>query len=121
MLGVLFDTSFFNKPFIKSEAIADAENLAYFSLTAKVHAGLLNAMVERGKSIIVVTPSDRADFLHLLALEALFRPKVPDRDVVFLLSSNTEFRERFRQLAPKLMRPPHDKARYAREEPLSPT
>lgn len=73
-------------------------------------------MVERGKSLVIVTPSDRANFLHLLALEALFGPKVPGRNSIFLLSSNTEFREQFRQLAPKSIRPPHDKSRYAREE-----
>jgi hypothetical protein len=73
-------------------------------------------MVERSQEVVVVTPSDRPEFLHLYALEALFGPNVDGRDAVFVLSSNTEFRERFRQLAPTSIRPPHDKARYAREE-----
>lgn len=116
MLEALFDTPAVERPFINSGSLVDEESLVYFSSTTRVHAGLLHAMVERGQSIVVVTPSDRSDFLHLLALEALFGPKMSGRNAVFLLSSNTEYRERFRQLAPKSIRPPHDKARYAREE-----
>ena len=112
----LFETPAINSPFISSGNIADEERLVHFPATTRVHAGLLNAMVERGQDIVVVTPSDRAEFLHLQALEALFGPKVDGRDAVFLLSSNTQFRERFRQLAPTSMMPPHDKSRYAREE-----
>ena len=116
LLSALFNTPVINRPFISSGNIADKERPVHFPATAGVHAGLLNAIVERGQDLIVVTPSDRADFLHLHALEALFGPKVDGRNAVFMLSSNTEFRERFRQLAPTSMRPPHDKSRYAREE-----
>ena len=115
-LSALFDTPAVNLPFILSGNLADEERLAHFPDTTRVHAGLLNAMVERGQDLVIVTPSDRADFLHLHALEALFGPEVDDRNAVFLLSSNTEFRERFRQLAPASTRPPHDKSCYAREE-----
>ncbi|MFA9503770.1 DrmE family protein [Natrinema sp. H-ect1] len=115
-LSELFDTPAVKSPFISSGNLADEERLVHFPATTRVHAGLLNAMLERGQDLIVVTPSDRAEFLHLHALEALFGPGVDGRNAVFLLSSNTEFRERFRQLAPASMRPPHDKSRYAREE-----
>ncbi|MDS0474363.1 DrmE family protein [Natrinema sp. 1APR25-10V2] len=115
-LSALFDTPAVKSPFISSGNLADEERLVHFPATTRVHAGLLNAMVERGQDLVVVTPSDRAEFLHLYALEALFGPKVDGRNAVFLLSSNTEFRERFRQLAPTSMRPPHDKSPYAREE-----
>ncbi|AQL41653.1 hypothetical protein BV210_02505 [Halorientalis sp. IM1011] len=115
-LTALFDTPAVKSPFISSGNLADEERLVYFPATTRVHAGLISAMVERGQDLVIVTPSDRAEFLHLHALEALFGPKVDGRNAVFLLSSNTEFRERFRQLAPTSMRPPHDKSRYAREE-----
>ena len=115
-LSALFDTPAVKSPFISSGNLADEERLVHFPATTRIHAGLLNAMVERGQDLVVVTPSDKAEFLHLHALEALFGPKVDGRNAVFLLSSNTEFRERFRQLAPTSMRPPHDKSRYAREE-----
>ncbi len=115
-ISELFDTPAVKSPFISSGNLADDERLAHFPATTRVHAGLLNAMVERGQDLVVVTPSDRSEFLHLHALEALFGPKVDGRNAVFLLSSNTEFRERFRQLAPTSIHPPHDKSRYAREE-----
>ncbi|WP_128081373.1 DrmE family protein [Haloferax sp. ATB1] len=115
-LSALFDTPAVKRPFISSGNLADEERLVNFPATTRVHAGLLNAMVERGQDVVVVTPSDKAEFLHLHALEALFGPKVDGRNAVFLLSSNTEFRERFRQLAPTSLQPPHDKACYAREE-----
>ena len=115
-LSALFNTPAVKSPFISSGNLADKERLVYFPTTTRVHAGLLNAMIERGQDLVVVTPSDRVEFLHLHALEALFGPKVDGRNAVFLLSSNTEFRERFRQLAPTSIRPPHDKSRYAREE-----
>ena len=115
-LNAFFNTPAVKPPFIASGNLADEERLVYFPTTTKVHAGLLHAMVERGQDLVIVTPSDNADFLHLQALEALFGPKVDGRNAVFLLSSNTEFRERFRQLAPTSIRPPHDKSRYARVE-----
>lgn len=115
-LSELFKTPALKNPFISSGNIAEEERLVYFPATARVHAGFLHAMVERGQDAIIVTPSDRADFLHLQALEALFGPHVDGRNAIFLLSSNTEFRERFRQLSPRSIRPPHDKSRYAREE-----
>ncbi|CDK39126.1 DrmE family protein [Halorubrum sp. AJ67] len=115
-LSVLFDTPAVKSPFISSGNLADEERLVHFPATTRVHAGLLNAMVERGQDLVIVTPSDRSEFLHLHALEALFGPKVDGRNAVFLLSSNTAFRERFRQLSPTSIRPPHDKSCYAREE-----
>ncbi len=115
-LSALFNTPAIKSPFISSGNLADEERLVHFPATTRVHAGLLNAMVERGHDLVVVTPSDRAEFLHLYALEALFGPKVESRNAVFLLSSNTAFRERFRQLSPTSIRPPHDKSCYAREE-----
>ena len=115
-LDEIFGTAVVGKPFLSSGNLAEDEKIVHFPSTTKVHAGLLHRMVEREKSLVIVTPSDRADHLHLLALEALFGPKFSDRNAIFLLSSNTEFRERFRQLAPKSIRPPHDKSRYAREE-----
>lgn len=115
-LSALFDTPAVNSPFISSGNLADEERLVHFPTTTRVHAGLLNAMVGRGQDLVVVTPSDRAEFLHLHALEALFGPNVDGRNAVFLLSSNTTFRERFRQLSPTSIRPPHDKSCYAREE-----
>lgn len=115
-LKAIFNTPVVNSPFISSGSLADEKRPVHFPATTRVHAGLLGAMVERGQDLVVVTPSDRAEFLHLHALEALFGPKVDGRNAVFLLSSNTEFRERFRQLAPTSIQPPHDKARYAREE-----
>lgn len=115
-LDDIFDTPVVGEPFLRSGNLVEDGKLVYFPSTTRVHAGLLQRMVERGRSLVIVTPSDRANFLHLLALEALFGPKVEGRDSIFLLSSNTEFRERFRQLAPRSIKPPHDKSRYAREE-----
>lgn len=115
-LNALFDTPAVNSPFISSGNLADEERLVHFPASTRVHAGLLNATVERGQDLVIVTPSDRSGFLHLHALEALFGPKVDGRNAVFLLSSNTAFRERFRQLSPTSIRPPHDKSCYAREE-----
>jgi hypothetical protein len=112
----VFDTPVIGRPFVSSGNIVENQRIVHFPVTTKVHAGLVQKMVERGQSIVVVTPSDRPDFLHLLALEALFGPRVEERDAVFLLSPNTEYRERFRELAPSSIRPPHDKSRYAREE-----
>lgn len=115
-LEEVFNTPAVASPFVTSGNLVEDGGIVHFPLTTRVHAGLLHAMVQRGQDIVVVTPSDKADFLHLQALEALFGPKVRDRNAVFLLSSNTEFRERFRQLAPRSIRPPHDNSRYAREE-----
>ena len=115
-ISALFKTPLLNSPFISSGNLADEERLVHFPETAEVHAGLLSSMIEREQELVIVTPADKADFLHLHALEALFGPRKEDRNAVFLLSSNTEFRERFRQLAPTSIRPPHDKSRYAREE-----
>lgn len=116
VLKSLFGTSAVRKPFIKSGNLAEEEKLVHFPSTTEVHAGLLHAMVENHQSIVVVNPWDTSHYLHLLALEALFVPKIRDRNAIFLLSSNTQYREQFRHLAPKSILPPHTNARYSRQE-----
>jgi len=69
-LNALFDTPAVNSPFISSGNLADEERLVHFPASTRVHAGLLNATVERGQDLVIVTPSDRSGFLHLHALEA---------------------------------------------------
>lgn len=68
--------------------------------TEHVHAGLVNAAINREMNVCFLTPTLAHEHLDLLATEALFSLMGSDRRSVLVMSADTSFRERFMKLRP---------------------
>lgn len=68
--------------------------------TEQVHAALVRTTIENNQDLCLLSPTLKHEHLDLLSLQAAFALKGSARPSVFVLSSDTSVRERFREFRP---------------------
>lgn len=70
--------------------------------TTRLHSSIVQRALKEEKEACVLTPTAKPEYLPLVAANVLISTFGDERDSVFVLSADTEVRERFRQLAPSV-------------------